>query len=83
MTKRNRRLGVPCIHRDREPTRLLTIDELAALLRRTPKGLRGSLARNSELARLLQPARLKIGRRVLFQANAIDGLLTQLSAKEG
>lgn len=56
---------------------LLTLSELADVLDRSPDGLRMTLRGQSDLARQLEPARLKIGRRVHFRtavvASVIDG----------
>jgi hypothetical protein len=56
---------------------LLTLTELADILDRSREGLRLTLRGNSELARQLGAARLKIGRRVHFKtavvASVIDG----------
>lgn len=47
-------------------TPLLSLEQVAQILDRSPDGLRITLSGNSELARKLKPARKKIGRRVLF-----------------
>lgn len=46
---------------------LLTLEQVAQILDRSPDGLRITLSGDSELARRLRPARKKIGRRVLFK----------------
>lgn len=56
---------------------LLTLSELAEILDRSREGLRLTLRGDSELARKLGTARMKIGRRVHFKtavvAAVIDG----------
>ncbi|WP_278420669.1 DNA-binding protein [Stutzerimonas kunmingensis] len=58
-------------------TPLLTLEQLAQILDRSPDGLRITLNGDNELAEGLRPARRKIGRRVLFRvaevARFIDG----------
>lgn len=54
---------------------LLTLDQLAVLLHRSRDGLRLTLRGDSDLAKSLRPARLKMGRRVLFRAAVIAKLL--------
>lgn len=65
-----------------EDSRLLTLEELAKILRRSPQGLRVTLGRDNELARKLAHARLKIGRRVLFRASVVAQFLA-IPAPEG
>ncbi len=45
---------------------LMSIGDLVEVLRRTPNGLRFTLRGDSEVATRLREARVKIGRRVLF-----------------
>ena len=45
---------------------LLSYEQLAAVLDRTPKGLRTILCQDNELSRKLLPAKRRIGRRALF-----------------
>ena len=54
---------------------LMTIEELAELIRRTPNSLRVSLSTNTELARHLSHAKVRLGRRVLFQTHLIAKVL--------
>ena len=56
---------------------LLSFKDCAALLGRTSEGLRVTLSRDSELARKLKPAKIKIGRRVLFRASSLAKLLDE------
>ena len=56
---------------------LLTISEVAQLLKRSPDGLRMSLNRENELSRKLKPAKKKIGRRVYFRVSAIAELVEE------
>lgn len=46
---------------------LLTTEQLADVLNRTPKGLATTLQYDNELSRMLLPARRRIGRRILFE----------------
>lgn len=46
---------------------LLTLEQVAKILDRSPDGLRITLNGDNELARGLRPARRKIGRRILFR----------------
>ena len=57
---------------------LLSFKDCAALLGRSSEGLRVTLSRDSELARKLKPAKIKIGRRVLFRASALAKLLDEV-----
>lgn len=45
---------------------LLTLEQVAKILDRSPDGLRITLSGDSDLARRLRPAKKRIGRRVLF-----------------
>lgn len=54
---------------------LLTLKELAEILRRTPEGLRFTMRGDSELAQALRLARRKIGRRVLFRKVVVASVL--------
>lgn len=54
---------------------LLTLSELADVLDRSPDGLRITLRGRSELARQLEPARLKIGRRVHFRTTVVAAVI--------
>ena len=53
-------------------TPLLTIQQVAKVLNRSPEGLRLTLAGNNAIAKRLGPARRKIGRRVLFSVSALS-----------
>ena len=53
-------------------TPLLTIQQVAKVLNRSPEGLRLTLAGNNAIAEKLGPARRKIGRRVLFSVSALS-----------
>jgi hypothetical protein len=47
-------------------TPLLSLEQVAQILDRSPNGLRITLSGDNDLAHKLKPARKKIGRRVLF-----------------
>ena len=53
-------------------TPLLTIQQVAKVLNRSPEGLRLTLAGNNTIAARLGPARRKIGRRVLFSVSEVS-----------
>ena len=50
---------------------LLSLEQVAQILDRSPDGLRITLSGDSELSRRLRPARRRIGRRVLFSVNEL------------
>lgn len=52
-------------------TPLLSLEQVAQILNRSPDGLRITLSGNSELARRLRPARKRSGRRVLFSVTEL------------
>lgn len=52
-------------------TPLLTLAQVAQILDRSPNGLRITLSGDNEFARKLRPARMKIGRRVLFKVTEL------------
>ncbi|APC70734.1 plasmid-related protein [Pseudomonas aeruginosa] len=51
---------------DQFKTPLISLEQVARILNRSPDGLRITLSGDSELARRLKPARKRFGRRVLF-----------------
>ena len=55
---------------------VLSLSQLAGLLDRSTDGLRLSLLSNNELSKKLNPARLKIGRRVYFQTLVVARVIT-------
>ena len=55
---------------------VLSLSQLAGLLDRSTDGLRLSLLSNSDLSKKLNPARLKIGRRVYFQTLVVARVIT-------
>lgn len=54
---------------------LLTLYEVAEILKRSPDGLRVSLGRKNEVSEKLNPAKKKIGKRIYFHASAIAELI--------
>ena len=50
---------------------LLSLSQVAEILHRSPEGLRITLSGDNEIARNLQPCRIKIGRRVYFRVAGI------------
>lgn len=54
---------------------LLTLQDCAKLLCRSAEGLRMTISGDNELARKLRPAKVKIGRRVLFKASILGQIL--------
>ncbi len=59
------------------PSPLMTLDGLAALLARTPAGLRATLHSNTGFGQSLRDARVKLGRRVYFRRDLIDRLIEE------
>jgi hypothetical protein len=59
---------------------LLNLQQCAALLnRKSGESLRVAISGNTEMARLLAPAKIKIGRRVLFKASVLAQILDNAS----
>lgn len=56
---------------------LLTLEELAHLLDRTPKGLSDTLHGNTPLGVALRAIRVKLGRRVYFRRDRLQELIDQ------
>ncbi|MGH8073128.1 MAG: DNA-binding protein [Lysobacter sp.] len=56
---------------------LLSLVELATVLKRTPAGLRFTLGSDNELARRLLPAKKRVGRRVFFRVHDIARFLDE------
>jgi hypothetical protein len=54
---------------------LLTLTDVAEILRRSPDGLRVSLARKNDVSDKLNSAKKKIGRRVYFRVSAVAELI--------
>lgn len=50
---------------------LLTYEQVAELLHRSPAGLRITMCRNGRLSELLRDCRVRIGRRVLFRVSGV------------
>lgn len=58
-------------------TPLLTIQQVAEVLNRSPEGLRLTLAGTNGIAEKLRPARRKIGRRVLFSVTQLSRFIDE------
>lgn len=56
---------------------LLTIQQVAEVLDRSPEGLRISLAGESDVARRLRPSKVKIGRRVYWRTNGVAQMIDE------
>lgn len=56
---------------------LVTLTEMAEILRRTPDGLRVILSRDCEISRQLNPHKKRIGRRVFFDLGAVARLIDE------
>lgn len=56
---------------------LLSLPDLARLLNRSVEGLRITLNTNNELAARLRPAKVKLGRRVMFKATELAKFLDE------
>jgi hypothetical protein len=54
---------------------LLSLDELATILDRSPQGLRMSLRSSGEWVSRINAARLRLGRRVYFRTSEIANVL--------
>lgn len=54
---------------------LLSLKDCADLFCRSSEGLRVTLTGNSEFSQKLKPAKIKIGRRILFKASVIGTIL--------
>lgn len=60
---------------------LLNLEQCAALLnRKSADSLRVAISGDTELARLLRPAKVKIGRRILFKASVLAQILDNASS---
>jgi hypothetical protein len=60
---------------------LLNLQQCAVLLnRKSAESLRVAISGNTEIARLLAPAKIKIGRRVLFKASVLARILDNASS---
>lgn len=57
---------------------LLTLPDLAKLLNRSVEGLRVTLNTNNDLAIRLKPAKVKLGRRVMFRATELARFLDEV-----
>lgn len=60
---------------------LLTLEALAALLARTPAGLRATIHSNTDFGQSLRDARVKLGRRVYFRRDLIDRLIEESTGR--
>lgn len=56
---------------------LLSLKDCASLFCRSAEGFRVTLAGENEFAKRLRPAKVKIGRRVLFKASVIGRILDE------
>lgn len=54
---------------------LLTLDQLAKFLQRSPQGLRVCLSGNSDFARKFRPIKRKVGKRTYFDVYALVDLI--------
>jgi len=60
---------------------LLTVDSLAALLHRTPCGMRQALKRDTDFSAQLRAARVKLGRRIYFRRDLVDRMITSATGQ--
>jgi len=60
---------------------LISMRDCAELFCRSAEGFRITLARDNDFANKLRPAKIKIGRRVLFKTNVISKILDDLTSK--
>ncbi|MBK5071607.1 DNA-binding protein [Budviciaceae bacterium CWB-B4] len=56
---------------------LLSLTQLAEVLDRSPAGLRISLSGNGELAQMLRPGRIKIGRRLYYHVSVVAQVIDE------
>lgn len=54
---------------------LMTMDEVAELLKRSPQGLRVMLGRDNKLSNRLNESKKRIGRRIYFPTITLVGLI--------
>ncbi len=59
---------------------LLSLDQLAGVLHRSPDGLRLSLASDTDVSRMFSPYRRKIGRRVYFEVSGVAKVIDSATA---
>lgn len=59
---------------------LLSLDQVASILHRSPDGLRLSLSGDNELSRKLSPHRKKLGRRVYYEVAGVAKLIEEAAA---
>lgn len=60
---------------------LLTLDNLAMLLHRTPVGMRQALKRDTAFAAELRAARVKLGRRIYFRRDLVDRMISSATGQ--
>lgn len=63
-------------------TPLLTLQQVAHLLNRSPDGLRITLSGDNPVATQLRPARRRIGRRILFSITELSRVIDQGTGEE-
>ncbi|WP_370628196.1 DNA-binding protein [Bordetella sp. BOR01] len=56
---------------------LLSTQQVAEILHRSPEGLRITMSGNTDVAQLLRSCKLKIGRRVYFRVSSIAQLIDE------
>ena len=54
---------------------LMSIEDLAEVLKRSKNGLRITLQQDNEVSRRFNPAKMKIGRRIYFDAGKVGQVL--------
>lgn len=60
---------------------LLTLNALAALLHRTPVGMRQALKRDTDFAAQLRASRVKLGRRIYFRRDLVDRMISNATGQ--
>lgn len=60
---------------------LLTLEDLAILLDRTPKGLSDTVHGHTDLGQSLRRIRVRLGRRVYFRRDMLDQIISQATGR--
>lgn len=60
---------------------LLTLEDLAFLLDRTPKGLSDTVHGQTDLGEALRKIRVRLGRRVYFRRDMLDQIIAQATGQ--
>jgi hypothetical protein len=61
---------------------LMTLKQLASILNRSENGLRQTLCRDTEVARVFANTKMKIGRRIYFKTEGVASALNRITSVE-